>query len=451
MIKLFLYLFVTLQLCIEPLSVKTEKLCQIAPESPLNKVVEYPAIELVLQNDLKVYLKKTEYEKGHYVFQLFAMGGYAAFPVEDRSVAILAPDIAWESGLGHQTADQLSIALYQQSIEIETKIQPFDRQIEVYAPTAKLIEGLQLVHRLFREPKFTLEGLKKATAKHQENLMVKSQQINAQQIFLNINTQNWDLYQPLDLNELKNIQLEHAQAIFKQCFSNPKDFVLVMVGDFELDDTIPLLEHYLGSIPIQEVKTLVNPNPPEFPEGITKKTFFGFSRYKKPLTHLTFPIPTHMTEEKTEIIDLICRLTKNRLLKTFRQVYDSKKKLEVNYEFPFFPQLDKSWLTIEFSSLSHETPEITQLILTTLQELKEEGPSQEEIEELREQLNERTTDLEENTYLLSVLANYHRADWNLHNVHSKKKDSILLEKEFIKNALNMYLKIDQYSMISLYP
>ncbi len=409
--------------------------------------------ELTLKNGIKVCLKQTDYEKDAVVLQIFAMGGYAALATSDRPSGMLAADIAWESGLENKTADQLSFVLYQRSIEIETKIQMFDRHIEACSPTSHLSTCLKIIHLLFTQPKFEQGALKHVLANTRNYIQIKNLQEHkiSREIFLKVHTQNGFLFNQLTLGDLDDVSLAKAEKFFKQCFSNPSEFTFILVGDFDTETVQPLLETYLGSIPNQQIKGPPNPPLPTFPEGIVQKEFRGSPYKKEILTRLTFPIPIKITDQTVHSLNSICYIIKNRIVQDLASSLPDKKRLEVSYEFPFFPQVDELWLIIQFSLPSdHEISSLTHQIIKSLGQLKTQGPSQEEINELIHFSSSiEEIEVKENAYVLSLLANYYRANWDIKSLYHPH--SMTTEKENLINDLNRYLKLDQYSIISLYP
>lgn len=410
--------------------------------------------EFVLKNGMKICLKQTDYEKGHVVFQLFAMGGFSSLSQTDRPSAQLASAIAWESGLGELTGDQFFIDLYEKSIDMKVEINPFDRQIEGACSTELIEDCLKNIHLLFTAPKFKKEALKHVLETTRDQLKNKASEIRLtpEETYLKYNTQDWDVFRPLSISQLDFVNLNKAQNFFKKCFSNPSEFVLVIVGDFDNDKMLAALETYLEAIPSSEVVGPQNSLTPSFPQGLTKAEESGFSHYKKTMTRLTFPIPSIKIDPSTTAsLDLMCKLLKKHLLAVFLEKYDSKKKLEINYQFPLFPLLDETWITIQFSSLAKDVTDVKEEILKELRLLIQNGPTDKEVAALQQDLNQEDLfNIEENSYVLSLLSNYYRWQWNLADIKPRNSQT-KIEKEVIKNDLKTYLNLDQYSLISLHP
>ena len=55
--------------------------------------------------------------------------------------------------------------------------------------------------------------------------------------------------QPLTSERLQTLDREKMLSFYRQRFSNAADFTLFMVGAFKVDEALPLLAQYVGSLP----------------------------------------------------------------------------------------------------------------------------------------------------------------------------------------------------------
>jgi predicted Zn-dependent peptidase len=405
--------------------------------------------ELTLKNGMRVCLKQSEREPGEVEFQLFALGGFASLNPHDRPSAWLAPETAWESGIAHQTSDELACTLDDRAIEMGIKIKLFDRQIEVTTPSSELAYSLGLVRLFFIEPQFKIEGMKAALTRARSKLQKRAQagDLTGREIFWKVNMQNWDVLAPFTFADLSEVKVEKTNSLFKKFFSNPSDFVLVMVGDFNPQLVIPLLETTLGSLPAGAVQQWTPPQPPAFPDGIIKKEFSGITRYKKSVTRLTFPLsPT--TDLAT--LDLLIAVLKQRFLSSPSDPKSLSKNLNICYEFPLFPLLDVTWLIIQFSSPPSHISSHCQFILKTLAAVKQKGLTEQEVASACQELERNQLVIADNATELLLLANTYRIGADIEQIYSsayKEKSN----KELIKKVLECYPKLDQYSIITLQP
>ena len=68
--------------------------------------------------------------------------------------------------------------------------------------------------------------------------------------------------------QLDQIDLERAVVIFKDRFADAGDFTYLMVGNFNVDEVIPLLEKYIGGLPSIKRKETWKDVTPGFPKGL---------------------------------------------------------------------------------------------------------------------------------------------------------------------------------------
>ncbi len=217
---------------------------------------------------------------------------------------------------------------------------------------------------------------------------------------------------------------------------------MVLVGDFDPEIVTPLIEKSLGTLPKQPSLHWNRPDPPLFPEGISKKEFSNTGN-KTTLTRLTFPLSTRMIELST--LDLLCSLLKNH----FPSHRGSNCGMTINYEFPLFPLLDPAWLVIQFSSPASEICSTNQTILQTLTTIKKQGFTEKEVQNAYQELINRQANSDDLLSELSLLANCYIMKGDASMLYSPPKEDQV--KEMLKKVLDCYPTLEQYSIISLHP
>jgi|GEM_PF-3072479 len=404
---------------------------------------------LTLKNGLRICLKKSDLEPQQFDFELFAVGGFSSLPVVDQPSAWLATEIAWESGLNHLTGDKLACDVDDHSVEIRMALQLFDRKIEASGPILELPYCLKLVRLLFTAAQFNQAGMKEALAHARRHLehQFEISQLTGEQTSLKVNLREWSVTAPFHPSDLGKVELTKAEKIFKHFFSNPAEFTLALVGDFNPEEIIPVLEQSLGSLPSFPINQYHQPRPPPFPEGITKKEFAGVNRYRQNHTRLTFPLCAKTTNPIA--LDLLCLILKQELTSGTNLGILQSTYLNISYSFPLFPCVDPLWLVIKFSSPVHETSSICQEILRKMVTIKQEGVLQKRIKSGLEELVKKRESLCNNAAVLALIADYYRAGWEMNQLSPSLNDN--QEKELLKALLGCYPDLTQYSIISLHP
>src|SRR5262249_51971976 len=64
-----------------------------------------------------------------------------------------------------------------------------------------------------------------------------------------INTSNHYTSRPLTVERIASLDRQKMLTFYKQRFANAADFTFFMVGAFKVDDVLPLIAQYVGSLP----------------------------------------------------------------------------------------------------------------------------------------------------------------------------------------------------------
>ena len=68
--------------------------------------------------------------------------------------------------------------------------------------------------------------------------------------------------------QINQVNLDRSIGIFKDRFADASDFTYLMVGNFKVDEVIPLLEKYIGGLPSIKRKETWKDVTPGFPKGL---------------------------------------------------------------------------------------------------------------------------------------------------------------------------------------
>lgn len=407
-------------------------------------------IETSLKNGLRVCLKKSDLEPNEFAFQLFAIGGIAHMPIIDHPSTWLAANIAWASGLDQLTGDEFKCILDDHCLEMDININLFDRKIEATGPTSELDYCLRMTKLFFTHPQFSEEGFKEALTEARKRLqnIGQANKLADDETALKVNLKNWYAISPFHSLDLAKVDLQRAQNVFKKLFLNPAEFTFVMIGDFDPQQVMSLLEKSLGSLPPHPVMQLNPLHPPSFPEGITKREFHGTTRYRESLTRLTFPLSEQAQDPL--LLDLLCVILKQELTSESTPRELKKIGLNISYSFPLFPYLQPCWLTIKFSSSEQDATDLQRRIIKKMEKIKQRGVPPQALQAALQELTNRRVRVSDNAYTLSSLANFYRAGWKIEQLYLSP-NQILQEKEMMKKMIDYYPSLDQYSIISIHP
>lgn len=418
--------------------------------------------EYTLANGMKVCLVKTSFEQQSFCLELFALGGTSALSKEDRPSGMISAPLVCESGLGSLSSDELSSRLYKHTIEMNIAIKPFDRTITIHAPTLELSQSLRLAQEVFLRPRFDTLALQRVQS-HLKNGISETENnpnLASKEFFLEINMRGWEGTRSLTEEDLASADIKKAQQFFQKSFSNPREFTCVIVGDIDVEATRALLESSLGSLTTQANDSPAKPsNPPEFPNGIVCQNKHFLKNTAQAITQITFPISFSQQSVSPELIDRLrytCELIHAHLSMAFKSAAMTLPRIQVKYEFPNFPLFNQSWLLIAFASDPASVKSLTGKILSSLEDLRREGPSEELITNLASN-KAKQADFwsEDNSVLLALLANIYRWGWDVKSVDRYLPTSSTpvgtVKANYIQQDLQRFIPADHYSVLTAYP
>lgn len=419
------------------------------------KIAELDITEWVLPNGMKVCLKSQPSNDSDLAIQLFAVGGFAAFPEEEQPSARLASSMVLASGLGRLTGKEVSSLIMGNAIDLALSIAPHQRSIEATSSSEHLEILLGLLRSIFVEPQLDEASAAKILAQSRESVL--SHQADCHALFkdltLSINTHGLKVYQPLTLDDLQKVNLKMASDTFRQAFGQPSDFTCVVVGHLP-ETTLLLLERYLGTIPSVAQERLIAkdvPEDPVFPPG-TSTHYLRCGQGAESLTRLTFPISIPFTFENMQSLELCCQVVETRLRETIRRQKGTTQAADVGYELPAYPFTSRCWMTVEFHSSEASVPQLIALCLKGIEQLIAEGPTETELKNVKLLLRRAeefwATD---NNYWAKVLSNYYKWGWDARSLLRIDESMDSFSKVKVKQALSTMLSPNTYTVVILSP
>ncbi len=413
--------------------------------SPLLGIKEY-----VLSNGMKIILKPTDFEPHEVLVRIMALGGFSCLPAEKLASGRLASAIAWESGAEERTLDQLSVTLYEYSMEFEAKIDAFSRLLEGMANEETLLVLLKIMQSYFTHQHFTYKAFQTVVKQYKEGLIKNSalRDNRYEETFKSINTQNYAYLAPLTKEAIDKANFEIAKEFFYRSFRDPSQFVCVIVGDFDSEKTIEKINNTLGTIPkCQTAESFIPCSLPHFPQRITTK-LVPFEGRSDSLARITFPLNSSLDPQKLQTFQTAIQVLEHRLRNSFREKTKSAMGINVCYEFPVYPLAHEGWLVIQYRCSLDRVFSFQKMILTEFKNLCEKGPLQEELDKVL--ANRKREDgfwLNENSFWAVTLTYDYLRGWGKEGTIKSYYIECHPSTEEIKNIIKDKLNLNNYSII----
>ncbi|MDR2971327.1 MAG: insulinase family protein [Bacteroidales bacterium] len=424
-----------------------------------NRIEEVDVTEIILSNNIKVWLKKTDYKNDEIMFKAISKGGASLYCDVDLASALFAPNFVHRAGISEIDMSSLQKKMKGKELELTPDISTFKEEITGKSTPKDFELFFQYLHAFYNSPRYdtTVYELVTKGVKEQLKMVEGVPMYRALRNIIKFVTQN-DYYSTLPFIQItysedfiNSADYERAFDIYKERFANPADFIFVFVGNFDEKVMRDYLELYLGSLKTSEEKDDINPHVvKEFPKeqkiediyvGTEEQSFVGIV-YKQ-----GFP----WTIENKTILSVLKEALDIELIAEIREkmsgVYSPVLVL-------FLDQLPKPeyFMMVFFGCAPDNTDNLSNAVFKILNDMKENGPSEETMIKVKQQLIKRQeTSLKTNEFWQQSLTSYWFQNDDIKTIPKFEERINNLTSKDIADFLQKYFDAEQYVRVNLYP
>lgn len=251
--------------------------------------------EVILQNGVKIVLKSFNPTAGPDQKKIMIHGfkptGALNFNSEHYFSAINAPQIIKSAGIGDMNKFEFQRYLSKSSLwwyGIRSYINNKESGIQISANPEDFEELLQVIYLFFSEPNIDKDAFnywKLNEIKNFEDQSIDLKHIDlAGNIDQFIGDDSGVLLGTKKFNGLEKVNLQDAYDIYTQVFGNSSDFTFIITGDFSIEKYLPLINKYLGNLPVKRLdshKNKINQSKKNIPEGPIYVEYYYPTNYNK--------------------------------------------------------------------------------------------------------------------------------------------------------------------------
>ncbi|MCE5317253.1 MAG: insulinase family protein [Parachlamydia sp.] len=425
-------------------------------ESPIREQSTYQPLgitQIILNNGMRFCLKPTNFEEDEVLIRLTASGGYAALPAAQRAAGELSAQMAWESGLEGMSTDKLTALIYEHSIELYAKVLPYHRILEGTTEAGGIKVFFDLVKGYSAEKKLTREGFDRISKVARELVRLREQARSspAEEWSRLVHTQDVAALRPLTLQDLNSMEFARAKQFFEEYFTNPADFVCVVVGNFKVEEIVPLLVEDFGDIPSKGPTQLSAAEPPAFPDRTFTKRIPAPGS-KECLARLTFPLASIENPQQLRMASLMAQVLDTRLRSLASQGIGGLQEIASSLELPLYPDLTLTWLAIQFRCPPHKVEMVQKAVSAEIKKMLAEGPSEAELAGGWKQFRQKEGLWHhDNQYWLSALSDYFLRGWEWDELRKTVEVEAPPTARQFRQSIQTIIEPDRYTFVYLTP
>jgi zinc protease len=230
---------------------------------------QFGAIEWTLGNNVKVVYRKADYEKDNIALSAFSFGGISKLDDKQVLPSYLLPAILPMYGLGDYDNVTLQKMLAGKKASISVSLGETTETINGASTPKDLETMMQLLYLRLAHPRFDSLAHSAIIARYAAligNMEKDPNKIKSDSISLI--TTGYNKRTPvLGKASIEKISIDDIREVYTDRFSNAGEFTFFVVGNISRDTLMPLVEKYIGSLPVTGRKeTWINRHI-EQPEG----------------------------------------------------------------------------------------------------------------------------------------------------------------------------------------
>ena len=415
----------------------------------------HPAVEAtewVLSNGLRVLLKPTTNKNDQIIMSAFSPGGHSLVADKDYLSAAMAAGITGQSGVGDYDLIQLHKKLAGKIASVSASIDEQYEHLSGSASPKDLETWFQLMHLHFTAPRADEKTFQSLVTRMKVGL--ENRDRNPQVVFGDAIEKalygDHHRHRPMTAALLAELDREAALRIYRERFANAAGFTFVFVGAFKPAELRPLVETYLASLPRsdrQEHGRDVGDEPKrgqlsvEIKKGLEPKSSVRLMFHGE---------ATWSTDERFALRAAVDVL-RIRLRELLREDKGGVYGVSVYGDLTRFPRQTYS-SGVAFTCNPDNVADLIQAALEEIQRLQNDGPSQDNLEKVRQTLlRNYEKNLKEDSFWLSNLVFYRENEQAFIGIMKLPERAQALTAKRIQDAARHYFSTQNLLTARLLP
>ncbi|MGK4198172.1 M16 family metallopeptidase [Fusobacterium sp. HC1336] len=404
----------------------------------------------LLSNGIKVFSKKTDFDKDKIYIKLFKKEGSSSNDYTTFINSTIAPTIIEQSGVGNLKPTDIDTFMKGKNFSISSYIGDYEQGFIISTDRKNLELALEYMNYLIYEPKVdkiiyenTISDLKESL-----NNRNNSPQIVYRDKIREIYSGKNNRKLPLSEKDLTLISPEKVLNIYKEKFSNFSEYNLIVVGSFTEEELEKNLKTYVASLPSKKSETTITPLDLKIPKNIVKeKIIKGVD--KKATVTLIFPYNFKYGYEEKTLYNSFSQILNIALIEDIREkiggVYSISSRTSLS---PNNYGEDK--MVISYSCDISRVDEIEKAVLQSLESLLYKDIDKEKINSVVKNYElSYNTEMKENSFWFNYL--YQKITVPNYKLATPEEYKELVTKENIWKVNRKAINLKNYISVTLIP
>ena len=342
--------------------------------------------EWTLKNGVKVVVRPSTLKADEVTISAIAKGGCSMLSDEEYSHGQFLGMVMGQSGIGKFSATELTKQLSGKSAYASVGVADYEHSVNAGGSPKDIETILQLMYLNFTAPRFDqgdLDIMKNMYVPYFKNMEADPSYISRREL---INTMygNHPRRQMTSAEMIESINLETLAAVHNKLYGYANDFRFVIVGNVDLETLKPLVEKYIGSLPVakKSVYSVVDDGVRNV-EGVVTNDFTASMQQPKVSVYLIYSGLIEDNAKNRLVLDLLSRALDSRYMISIREEKGGTYGVGVMGSTEKYP-VEKYELMIAFDTNEILADELIEICDAELRKIAEEGPLADDVQKSKE-------------------------------------------------------------------
>ena len=341
----------------------------------------------VLKNGLKVVVKPTTFKADEVQVTMIGHYGQSSLTDEHYWSSAFLPTMINYMGVSKFTATDLRKQLSGKNASVSLDIDDYMLGVDGHGSPKDLETIMQLIYLRFTAPRFSKDDYD--VIMNQYRPYIENAQTNPDYIS-GVERQK-TLYgnhfrrQQLTPAILDKVKFEHIEPIYKALYSNAANFTTYIVGNVDLATLKPLVEKYIGSLPVSKKLIKMADDGVRAVKGEVVNDFKVKMQQPKVGVTRIFTGDIDYTMKNRVAMNVLSQVLRSRYTISIREEKGGTYSVGVGGRV--FADY-KPWyqLIVLFDTNEQMADELSQIVIDEIKKIATEGPNKEDVEKTRKYL-----------------------------------------------------------------
>jgi zinc protease len=419
------------------------------------RMLDGDLVEWTLGNGIKVILKDTDFKEDEILFTGFSPGGTSLASDADYIPASTAVTVIANGGLGAFDGIALQRKLTGKIATVLPYIGDFEEGVRGQGSPADLETLMQLIYLRMTAPRAdaTFFDVFKTQSRAALANRTAAPAVALEDAFTRLMFQDHPRRQPPTPEVIDQTDLDKSLAFYQDRLGDATGAIFIFVGNLDLEQMQPLVETYIGGLPVSGRQETWADVGIRNPTGVFTETVRrGVEPQSSTRIAFNGPFDTNNQDARTTL-SVTTEVLQTRLRDVMREELGGTYTVGVSRQMLFQP-IPSYNIIINFGSDPARAEELTAVLFAEIEALKEEGPTDTELANTRQALLQTyEQNLEQNGFWMGQLA----LSWS-NGVNPGAADILgfpasldTVTADSVRAAFQQYFNKDNYVQVTLLP